>query len=112
MPFPLAIPVAISAIKALVKFRGRLDTILSLSETATGLPFVLPPAPTFNAPYIDAMAAFFGGELGQGILVIRGKQAQDDWAAVKPTLVPGTAVAGPYEAKMAADGFAGCACKG
>ena len=35
-----------------------------------------------------------------------------DWAAVKPSLVPGTAVAGPYEAKMAADGFAGCAPKG
>jgi glycine cleavage system H protein len=34
-----------------------------------------------------------------------------DWAAVKPALVPGTAVAAPYEAKMAADGFAGCACK-
>ena len=34
-----------------------------------------------------------------------------DWASVKPALVPGSAVAGPYEAKMAADGFAGCACK-
>ena len=34
-----------------------------------------------------------------------------DWASVKPTLVAGTAVAAPYEAKMAADGFAGCACK-
>lgn len=34
-----------------------------------------------------------------------------DWAAARATLVPGTAVAGPYEAKMAADGFAGCACK-
>ena len=34
-----------------------------------------------------------------------------DWASVKPTLVPGSAVAAPYEAKMAADGFAGCACK-
>ena len=34
----------------------------------------------------------------------------DDWAAVKATLVPGTSVAAPYEAKMAADGFAGCAC--
>jgi glycine cleavage system H protein len=34
-----------------------------------------------------------------------------DWASVKPSLVPGTAVAAPYEAKMAADGFAGCACK-
>ena len=34
-----------------------------------------------------------------------------DWAAAKATLVPGTQVAAPYEAKMAADGFAGCACK-
>jgi len=32
-----------------------------------------------------------------------------DWASVKPALIPGSAVAGPYEAKMNADGFAGCA---
>lgn len=32
-----------------------------------------------------------------------------DWDAVKPTLTPGSAVAAKYEAKMAADGFAGCA---
>lgn len=32
-----------------------------------------------------------------------------DWATAKATLTPGTAVAGPYEAKMAADAFAGCA---
>jgi glycine cleavage system H protein len=31
-----------------------------------------------------------------------------DWAAAKAGLVSGTAVAGPYEKKMAADGFAGC----
>ena len=45
---------------------------------------------------------------GEGWLVI---VKPDDWAAVKATLVPGSAVAVPYEAKMAADGFAGCACK-
>ena len=43
---------------------------------------------------------------GEGWLVI---VKPDDWAAVKATLVPGSAVAVPYEAKMAADGFAGCA---
>ena len=32
----------------------------------------------------------------------------DDWAAIKPTLVPGSAVTQPYEAKMTADGFNGC----
>jgi glycine cleavage system H protein len=31
------------------------------------------------------------------------------WDSVKPALVPGAQVAGPYEAKMTADGFAGCA---
>lgn len=31
-----------------------------------------------------------------------------DWAQAKATLVPGAQVAAPYEAKMAADGFAGC----
>ena len=44
---------------------------------------------------------------GAGWLVII---KPDDWAAAKATLVPGSAVATPYEAKMAADGFAGCAC--
>ena len=34
-----------------------------------------------------------------------------DWDSVKGTLVRGSQVAAPYEAKMAADGFAGCACK-
>ncbi len=32
----------------------------------------------------------------------------DDWDGVKGQLTPGSEVAGPYEAKMDADGFAGC----
>ena len=32
----------------------------------------------------------------------------EDWESVKGTLTPGGSVAGPYEEKMAADGFAGC----
>jgi glycine cleavage system H protein len=42
---------------------------------------------------------------GQGWMVVL-KPA--DWAAVKATLTPGSQVAAKYEAKMAADGFAGC----
>jgi glycine cleavage system H protein len=44
---------------------------------------------------------------GAGWLVIL---KPEDWSTVKATLVPGTQVAVPYDAKMAADGFAGCAC--
>lgn len=34
--------------------------------------------------------------------------APDDWDSVKPTLTPGSEVAGPYEAKMDSEGFEGC----
>lgn len=43
---------------------------------------------------------------GAGWLVVLKPQA---WASARATLVPGAQVAAPYEAKMAADGFAGCA---
>ena len=43
---------------------------------------------------------------GAGWLVIL---KPSDWASVKAALTPGAEVAPKYEAKMAADGFAGCA---
>lgn len=42
---------------------------------------------------------------GEGWMV---KVKPADWAAAKAALTPGSAVAGPYEAKMTADNFAGC----
>ena len=43
---------------------------------------------------------------GEGWLVIL---KPEEWDGAKGSLVPGSQVAAPYEAKMAADGFAGCA---
>ena len=43
---------------------------------------------------------------GDGWLVVL---APEDWDGVKAALTPGSEVAAPYEAKMAADGFDGCA---
>ena len=43
---------------------------------------------------------------GEGWLA---KVRPSDWAAAKSALTPGSIVADPYEAKMTADGFAGCA---
>lgn len=42
---------------------------------------------------------------GDGWLVVI---KPEDWDTAKSTLTPGTEVAAPYEAKMAADGFEGC----
>jgi glycine cleavage system H protein len=33
----------------------------------------------------------------------------DDWDSIKPTLITGAAISAAYEAKMAAEGFEGCA---
>jgi glycine cleavage system H protein len=43
---------------------------------------------------------------GEGWLIVL---KPEDWDTAKAGLVPGAQVAGPYEAKMNADGFAGCA---
>ncbi|MDX1425271.1 MAG: hypothetical protein R3322_19130 [Kiloniellales bacterium] len=43
---------------------------------------------------------------GEGWLVVL---KPEDWGSVKGSLTPGAEVAAPYEAKMAADGFDGCA---
>jgi glycine cleavage system H protein len=43
---------------------------------------------------------------GEGWLIVL---KPEDWDTAKAGLVPGAQVAAPYEAKMNADGFAGCA---
>jgi len=63
-------------------------TVVAINEALTGTPSLVN-----TDPY------------GEGRLIIL---KPDDWDAVKATLVPGAEVAGPYEAKMNADGFMGC----
>ena len=82
MAFALALPVALSAIQSLIKFRGRLDTILSVNETTAGLPFNLPTPPKDHAMHVDPMVAFFRREIGQNILTMRGLTRH--WEAVLP----------------------------
>jgi len=58
-----------------------------------------------NQQMIDNPSLANDDPYGAGWLVIL---KPDDWASVKGTLTPGSEVAAPYEAKMAADGFDGC----
>ena len=59
-----------------------------------------------NEAVKDKVSVVQASPYDQGWLVV---VTPDNWDEVKPTLVAGTDVAGPYEAKMAADGFDGCA---
>lgn len=59
-----------------------------------------------NSELVETPGLANSDPYGAGWLVIL---RPDDWSAVKPTLVVGAEVASRYEAKMAADGFAGCA---
>ncbi len=85
MSFSLSIPVAISAIRSLVKFRDRIDTILSLSKAADPLPFLLPATPTDHGPHLQAMLAFFRSETGADLLILRG--FEPIWKRVAPNPV-------------------------
>lgn len=46
-----------------------------------------------------------GDPYGAGWMV---RVKPSDWSGARALLIPGSQVAGPYEAKMAADAFAGC----
>jgi glycine cleavage system H protein len=74
--------------------------------------WVGPAKIAFDAEVVEVNDALTGNPklanaepYGEGWMV---KVKPADWAAVKGTLTPGADVAGPYEAKMTADNFAGC----
>jgi glycine cleavage system H protein len=74
--------------------------------------WVGPAKIAFNAEIVEVNDALAGDPkianadpYGAGWMV---KVKPADWAGAKAGLVAGSAVAGPYEAKMTADNFAGC----
>ena len=73
------------------------------------VPLVLESGAAAGAAINEALAATpsiaNADPYGEGWLIIL---KPEDWDSVKGGLVAGTQVAGPYEAKMTADGFAGC----
>lgn len=69
----IAIPAAISAIQALLKYRGKVDEILALKEATQEIPFHLPPAPFDFKAHRKDILAYFGTDEGKLILEIRGE---------------------------------------
>jgi len=84
MALPISTKLALVAVKSLLKYRLRLDTILSLNEATAGLPFALPPAPQNHAPHIANMLAFFKEDRGQLVLQLKGLQADYDNVTANP----------------------------
>lgn len=82
MPLPLvAIPLAMAAIEALLKYRRRIDEILSTKEATEELPFILPPPPANDTPYWNDIVKYFEpkeGELendaAQALLLVKNLQ--------------------------------------
>ena len=74
--------------------------------------WVGPAKIAFNAEVVEVNDTLAGNPkianadpYGEGWML---KVKPADWAAGKATLIAGAEVAGPYEAKMTADNFAGC----
>lgn len=77
MPLPFAaIPLAMSAIEALLKYRRRIDEILSTKETTVELPYLLPEAPSNDEPHWNAIIQFFEPKdsIGQALLLVNNLQ--------------------------------------
>lgn len=73
MALPLAlIPVALSAVRALLKYRRQLDRIFVDRETTAGLPFMIPPPPTAIGQHVPGMQMYFATQAGQDMLVLTG----------------------------------------
>ena len=73
MAFPAAmIPLAVSAVRGLLRYRGQLDRVFVAKEAAADLPFVLPPAPDDVHQHIDEMKRFFAGGAGEAMLTLAG----------------------------------------
>jgi hypothetical protein len=65
-------PLMLSALRAVMRYRDRVDRVLSLSTAAQGLPFTLPPVPQDMKPYREQMRSFFRTGEGLTILVVHG----------------------------------------
>lgn len=81
MAFPIAlIPVALSTIQSLVKFRDRVDVILSLHKASEPVPLLLPPPPPDWGPYAQPMRDFFQSPTGAPLLALHDRE--DEFAKV------------------------------
>jgi hypothetical protein len=70
MILPITAPLVISGIKALIRYRYRVDTILALSTVEEGLPFRLPKPPTDHKAHFTDMLRFFETDRGRVILAL------------------------------------------
>jgi hypothetical protein len=68
----LSMSLVLSAIRATIRYRDRVDRVLSLSTAAEGLPFALPQVPMDTKPQRDEMRRFFRTGEGQTLLVLNG----------------------------------------
>jgi hypothetical protein len=81
MALPLTVPLVISAIRALIRYRHRVDTILAMHTLEEGLPFRLPRPPTDHMAHFNDMLRFF--ETENGCIALALNDLSDDFNAVK-----------------------------
>lgn len=70
MALPITAPLVISGIKALIRYRYRVDTIMALSTIEEGLPFRLPRPPINHKEHRADMLRFFETDQGQIMLAL------------------------------------------
>ncbi|MDX1431189.1 MAG: hypothetical protein R3286_01950, partial [Gammaproteobacteria bacterium] len=66
------VPLAMSAIRGLLRYHEQLDRVLMTREAAADLPFVLPPAPDALHRHVDDMKRDFATDEGAALLELGG----------------------------------------
>ena len=80
------IPTALSAIQALLKYRGRVDQILALKTVGDKLPFSLPPTPIDFEGIKERLFSYFESEQGKLALELCNKTEEYKQFKANPTL--------------------------
>jgi len=76
------IGLAMSAINALLRYRERIDSVLSLKEAGAGLPFMLPPAGIDYSDHFGAMVEFYE-QTEQGTLILELQDQKQEFQQFK-----------------------------
>jgi hypothetical protein len=83
----MEISLVLSAIRAVIRYRARVDQVLSLNEASSGLPFRLPPPPQDLGRFEQDMLAFFQTDRGRVLLELHG--LMDAFREVLDSFKPG-----------------------
>lgn len=93
MPIEITSQLVSTVVCELIRYRDRVDLILTVKEAGAGLPFLLPPAPSDESAHLDDMVRFFATPAGQAILILQDLADEYELFLTDPTSLDNQTIA-------------------